>query len=329
MRRTALGKSRQPREMMAPGAASRSPLTVLVLLLLLGLASGGGPRLLSLSLRSSRLQGPTDVKAVGRAPALVSPYSGPIQDLEAMVAGCDVSNLGLQILVGPSMVCDGLGLFVKLNDETESSLQPRGTPLCGYSRGKLVDEAEGTFTVAYLFTDPKNGVIFQQRIMPLVEAVGLASSLAGSESLESIVVGHKLLWDSESEEILVTPDETYSQRYFVPDPVALDSEGMPQWGVANLGMYANDCAYSEDATEEQYISTTASKNVLQIVWRMEMRDGKLSPSWPVVVTLGDVHFTNKEPMEVGLQYSWKYWAAARALREEQEQEQREQEERGK
>ena len=241
-----------------------------------------------------------------------------MQELEAMVAGCDISNLGLQILVGPSKVCDGLGLFVKLNDETESSLQPRGTPLCGYSRGKLVDEAEGTFTVAYLFTDTKNGVIFQQRIMPLVEAVGLASSLAGTESLESIVVGHKLLWDRESEEILVTPDETYSKRYFVPDPVDLDAEGLPQWGVQNLGMYANDCAYSEDATEEQYRSTTASKNVLQIVWRMEMRDGQLSPSWPVVVTLGDVHFTNKEPMEVGLQYSWKYWAAARSLREEQE-----------
>lgn len=31
------------------------------------------------------------------------------------------------------------------------------------------------------------------------------------------------------------------------------------------------------------------------------------PTWPVVITLTDVLLRNREPMELGLQYSWRYW----------------------
>jgi hypothetical protein len=33
----------------------------------------------------------------------------------------------------------------------------------------------------------------------------------------------------------------------------------------------------------------------------------LRPTWPVVITLTDVILKNREPMELGLQYSWRYW----------------------
>ena len=36
---------------------------------------------------------------------------------------------------------------------------------------------------------------------------------------------------------------------------------------------------------------------------------KLVPTWPLVITLRDLLLQNSDPMEVGIQYSWKYWKA--------------------
>ena len=33
----------------------------------------------------------------------------------------------------------------------------------------------------------------------------------------------------------------------------------------------------------------------------------LAPSWPVMILSRDVRFSNREPMEIGLEYSYKYW----------------------
>ena len=36
---------------------------------------------------------------------------------------------------------------------------------------------------------------------------------------------------------------------------------------------------------------------------------RLVPSWPVVILKRDVRFTNHDPMEVGIQYGYRYWGA--------------------
>lgn len=37
------------------------------------------------------------------------------------------------------------------------------------------------------------------------------------------------------------------------------------------------------------------------------------PTWPVVISLCDVLFKNRIPMELGLQYSWRYWKSVQEL----------------
>ena len=39
----------------------------------------------------------------------------------------------------------------------------------------------------------------------------------------------------------------------------------------------------------------------------------LIPTWPVVITLCDVLLKNRIPMEMGLQYSWRYWKSVQEL----------------
>ena len=57
------------------------------------------------------------------------------------------------------------------------------------------------------------------------------------------------------------------------------------------------------------------KNILSLVWRVEMdSEGIFVPTWPVLMTTRDIVLKNLEPMEIGLQYSWKYWQAALALK---------------
>lgn len=113
-------------------------------------------------------------------------------------------------------------------------------------------------------------------------------------------------------------------------------------------MYANDLAYYTGSTEASY-ERNSELNALQLVWRMELQDQvkaidfssmsimhhqlyavglhnctsvqlngflflivpiqKLVPTWPLVITLRDLLLQNSDPMEVGIQYSWKYWKA--------------------
>jgi len=80
-------------------------------------------------------------------------YSGPINIWENMEAGIDISDLNLQVLVGPSAVCDGRGLYIALGDDVEEVTIPRGTPICGYSKGTFTNSANGDKTVAYAFED--------------------------------------------------------------------------------------------------------------------------------------------------------------------------------
>ena len=101
--------------------------------------------------------------------------------------------------------------------------------------------------------------------------------------------------------------QNFTARYFVPDDVPFDD-----LGIISFGMYANDLAWMGPATtSEAYAERSASHNVLQLVWRMawDTDRGCLVPTWPVVALGQDLRLCNKEPMEVGIQYGWRYWDA--------------------
>ena len=63
---------------------------------------------------------------------------------------------------------------------------------------------------------------------------------------------------------------------------------------------------------KDYIIKSTQANILEIVWRMDINDKVLVPTWPVVVLSRDIKFNNREPMECGIHYSWRYWVASRA-----------------
>jgi hypothetical protein len=80
-------------------------------------------------------------------------------------------------------------------------------------------------------------------------------------------------------------------------------------------------AYTQDLTKnrDEYYANS-HKNILSLVWRVDMNSSEdiFEPSWPLLMTTRDITFTNRDPMEIGLQYSWKYWDAALLLRKNEE-----------
>ena len=280
--------------------------------------------------------------------------------------------VGINVMVGPSLIGDGRGLFLNIIEESvDEVLLPRGTPVCGYNKGVFKDEAIGDKAVAYLFTSPYNGVIFQKKLMPLLDAVTIAqdlikennddnnnnkitdkdssannmnissSSSSSSPTLPSttsslslssvtppipftftnikdIILGHYLELDPNNpEEIILLPNENYKQRYFCPYEININGEntgveGAVNFGPSNFGTMCNDMAFYPNIEEEEYKNTSNEMNVLQIVWRLELdlKKKQLIPTWPVVICLCDVILRNYQPMEVGLEYGWKYWKSA-------------------
>lgn len=260
------------------------------------------------------------------------PYSGPEQSFEEMIAGVQNVELGLNVMVGASTLGDGeagLGVFVAVSDEVEQSTVKQGQPLMGYSKGTFIDNAEeaGDKTVAWLFTGVDQAIFFEKELMTLKDAMGIISNRHDVDDMTDLLLGHKLFFDEEAGDLAVTADEFFARRYFVPHEVAarlasgVDVEEAKEQGVSadeiyhgidvsNMGMYVNDLAYSAGMTMHDYLDSSADKNILAIVWRLEDQDSVLYPSWPVVVTKRDVVFDNREvTMEMGLEYNWKYWHA--------------------
>ena len=271
------------------------------------------------------------------------PYQGPIAAIDKMYAGVRLDRYGgsLELLVGPSKICDGLGLYIR-NKDTSPVLLARGSPVCGYSSGGIwADEATGVFAVHYYFTSIHNGVIMESDngdLMPLFEAVtNVLDSHPGSPSaLLDLVDGHKLELltgvgkpSSIGDSIAIT--STSSKRFFIPAPPPIFSVPTPAHPApalvwmrdhSNLGMFANDFgfhdsvrgkeAYNERSEGQGQSAAPGSYycgcgNILQIAWRMEDREGRLMPLYPCLVTSRDFLFHNQEPMEIGLKYGWQYW----------------------
>lgn len=234
-------------------------------------------------------------------------YNGPIGSFEQVTQGFELDQLGLNLMLGKSVVADGKGLFVSVVDDAEETFIPMGTVLCGYSKGSFAVEASSDKTVGYLFNDVNNLVIFNKEIMPLFDAITIVSEKA--KNLTSVVLGHLLCSLDEMEDshsLSILPDISCGgKNYFVPDVV---EDG----GIANVGLFANDLAYNPQVKdEEEYLLSSKSKNSLVLIWRMEFDDNVLRPTWPVVVFKEDTIFRNREPMEIGIQYSWSYWKAVR------------------
>ena len=150
---------------------------------------------------------------------------------------------------------------------------------------------------------PRLGVIYNKKLQPLFEAIGAIES----NDLTHALVGHRLEYDAQDDDILVIPNENYDDGIFIPD----ESAGL---GAGSLGIYANDLAYDSSKTTNKVLYDEAGhKNILQLVWRLDLVRGQLAPTWPVVITKDDITFNNKDfPLEVGIQYSWTYWEAVRA-----------------
>jgi hypothetical protein len=233
----------------------------------------------------------------------VDPYVGPLSVFEFMEAGCAIEDLGIQVMVGESSLVDsGRGLFVAILEDADEVILPKGTPICGYSKGYFTCEAYGDKAVSFQFDSVYTGCIFEKKLMPLIDAIGMVCA-PGSKSIVSTVLGHRLDYIQSSDELKIIPDESFLQSVFIPH----EDKDSPEWGPGRLGMYANDLAFFPGIDKRAYEETSAQKNALQLVWRLANENGVLVPTWPVVLTLRDLKLTNYDPMEIGIQYGWGYW----------------------
>lgn len=243
-------------------------------------------------------------------------------NFEDMIAGIDIDELGLLVMVGPSLVCDGFGIFMACSDDIDTVTLPGGTTICGYSKGIFANYTDGDKTVNYLFSDPEQGVIFEKELMTLSNAIEIVHNRNNHSNINHILLGHNVIINklNSLSNMTVTYDPSNQNRYFIPNDPFINNENKPDSenneltndlieetiiniGPTNLGIFANDIAYKKDQnmTLDSYLLNANNSNILELVWRLEEKNNKLVPTWPVVILSKDVIFTNKEfPIEAGI-----------------------------
>lgn len=267
----------------------------------------------------------------------IEPYVGPITSIADMEGGIAISESALHVLVGPSLVSPGRGLFLSLyndmdeeedvdtdvdvnmitSDIVEEVVIPQGTPLCGYARGVFSSEESGDKSVGFLFSQD-TPIFYEKQLMGIGDAIQLVQQSyeeeeEGEEKQSSSNNNKQLLWghivdidETSGEMKSIRPDQDFATRIFTPD----SDENENEFAATCLGMYANDLAYDPDITQkEKYIQKSNENNILQLIWRLakDTQTGMLVPTWPVVVAKKDFRLCNTVPMEVGLQYGFEYW----------------------
>ena len=235
-------------------------------------------------------------------------YHGPLSTFADMEQGFTVEESGLVVMVGPSKSGHGKGLYVAVSNEEDVVLMEKGVVLCGYARGTFGDHAVGDKSVQFSFNDVNTSVIFNKQLMPLKDAIQIALSTNTNIDIRTSVMGHHIVPNQDDNKWSIFPEPNSQCEYFVPTQI-----DMEEINATNIGMFANDLGYDDSMDEKKYIINSNGKNVLNLVWRMEMKDGMLRPTWPVLVMKQDVYFGNADPAEVGIEYSWKYWLASRIL----------------
>jgi hypothetical protein len=257
------------------------------------------------------------------------------------LCGFDLTELGLRLTVDESLFKPGKGLLLcVVCDDIKQVIVSQGQILCGYSKGELKTAPSGDRTVSYHFRELSNYVIFNKVLLPLSEIIAPYLENNPFEYMQDLILGHKLSIINDTIGIEINPD--FKERYFVPyEPT--DKNNIT---ISNVGMYANDMRYDMDSDEyysendfdsnndnaNEYSNFNRTKfptvringtittlftdkvllypkNILQLVWRMEEQNGKIVPTWPVVIFKEDVVMRNRDPIEIGLDYSKGYWDA--------------------
>jgi len=258
----------------------------------------------------------------------IEPYVGPVGSMGDMEGGIVVGELALQVLVAPSLVAPGKGLFLCIYDDidddggdaeeigaVEEIIIPQGTPICGYARGYFADEAEedGDKSVGFLFAGENvadvTAVFYNKQLMTLSDALWTVYQERceeGNPDTSNLLFGHCVQISNETGSVSIQADKDFMSRIFIPDVKEED-----KFSPTSLGIYANDLAFDPDSNEEQYFENSERNNILQLVWRLakDEKTGMVVPTWPVVVTKQDIRLLNTVPMEVGLQYGFNYWNA--------------------
>ena len=130
------------------------------------------------------------------------------------------------------MVCNGLGLFIACSDDVDSVTIPSSTPICGYSRGIFTEYniIDSDKTVLYRFTNINQGVLFEKKVMRLIDVIRIMMdryTIDALDRVDSMLLGHIITVktvtyskdddNSDDDNGLIVPDESYKNNYFIPD----------------------------------------------------------------------------------------------------------------
>jgi hypothetical protein len=229
-------------------------------------------------------------------------YNGPTQSLAKIDGGFSVEELGITVCAGKSTLPgSGMGMFLCLNENVKEVVIPFGTVLCGYSNsGTLQDEGSGDKTVGYYFDSLDQGCVFQKMVLSLRDV------LYDDPDDPLRILGHSI--DPNDSDRLLFDSTLRFNRHFVPAKNLSDKD---KFSPQEIGVLANDLGFTGiDTTQESYEARNDEFNILELVWRLVSSEEDatlLIPTYPVVMTSRDILLSNDMPMEVGLQYGFRYW----------------------
>jgi hypothetical protein len=244
-------------------------------------------------------------------------FTGPVSSFENMEKGFDLEELGISIMIGKSEFCEGRGLFISLinNSITETTIS-MGSIVCAYSKGSFCPIIEGDKGVSFMLTKLDTTVIFNKEYQSIFDILQQFHNEtlqnpepSKLEEFSNFIAGHCLYIGEDPSKLTILPDDEShfsDHNIFLPHPV----HNIDDVTIQNIGMFANDLAYDSqnvDLNETIYESNSKKFNCLSLVWRVELQENRIVPTWPIVMFNKDVQITNHEPMEIGMEYSWGYW----------------------
>ena len=241
----------------------------------------------------------------------ILPYNGPIGDMTQMEFGMTITlpaASSFNILVCPSSIAQGKGLFLAPHESSPSITIPIGTPLCHYPSGKFTSQPQGDKCVLFAFTQNQpesTPVFFKEKLMSLADAIKSISSPSGSlQKSTRLLYGHEVYLYRHGRMDVIPSN---GDNIFVPHE---DVNKMYQ--EMTLAAFANDLAFDRDISEEMYNKRVDEVNVLQFVWELKqdpLTKG-LVPVAPILCANRDIRMEGMVPMEVGLAYGFQFWQDA-------------------
>jgi len=233
-------------------------------------------------------------------------YEGPtLADTNSLEGGIEIPEYGIILGVGPSVVAAGeRGLFIALESyHVDECLLPAGLPLCGYAQGTFQDSFVGDKTVGFSFSSPDTNVFFDGCLLKLGDVLNQVATDNEKENACRLL-GHQVSGNHPANDLIIQPDSLFKgPRYFVP-------HNHSTFTARELGQYANDFAggdFAEKSGKLMYVENASTKNILALVWRLQLKEKTLFPTWPVTTLATNVLIKNYQPMEIGCTYGWRFW----------------------